>query len=115
MDKRRCQRLKIELPAMIKGIDEEIGSSIASTADLSGLGFRLSTKKQLDVGEEVLIQIRIDHQDLNLKTKVMWAERDNESHKEEFIAGLKIIDTSVHDESLFIKFFAKKLLASSTR
>jgi len=60
MEKRRCQRLKIQLPATIKGIDPEVGCSIASTADLSGLGFRISTKERLDVGQEVAVQICVD-------------------------------------------------------
>jgi len=43
----------------------------------------------------------------------MWAERDNESKDQEFLAGLKILDTPVHDESRFVKFFAKQLLKIS--
>jgi len=110
MDKRRCQRLKIQLPVTIKGVDKDIGHSIASTTDLSGLGFCISAKEQFDVGQEVLAQISVNNEDLNLKTKVMWTERDNESHDQKFLTGLKILDTSALDESKFIKFFAKQLL-----
>lgn len=115
MDKRRCQRLNIKLQATIKAIDQEAGLSIATTVDLSGLGFRIATKKELTVGQEISIQVSVDHQHINLRAKVMWIEKNNLSPEKDSVVGVKILDTPVHDESKFIKFFAKQLLESSRR
>jgi Tfp pilus assembly protein PilZ len=113
MEKRRCQRLKIKLPAMIKAIDQDAGLSIATTVDLSGLGFRIATKEDLSLGQEILVQICIEHQNINLKARVMWIEKNNIAPEKESLVGVKILDTSMHDESKFVQFFAKQLLESS--
>lgn len=111
MEKRRCQRLKIKMPAMIKAIDQDRGLSIATTVDLSGLGFRLITQEEFHLGQEILVQICIEHQNVNLRAKVMWIEKGKDDKGSTI--GVKILETPVHDEAKFIKYFAEQLLEIS--
>jgi Tfp pilus assembly protein PilZ len=80
---------------------------------LSGLGFRISTNEALVSGKEVFIRAHIASEVLNLKAKVMWINEMNVPGGEKYLAGIKILDTPIHDESKFIKFFAKQLLELS--
>ncbi len=119
-EKRRCQRLKIEIPVSIcansqGASDPEPNAqfSVATALDLSGLGFRILTNESLVSGKEIFIRAHLANEILNLKAKVMWIHENNSPDGEKYLAGIKILDTPVHDESKFIKFFAKQLLELS--
>jgi len=112
--------LKIEIPVSIcadsqGASDPEPNAqfSVATALDLSGLGFRILTNESLVSGKEIFIRAHLANEILNLKAKVMWIHENNSPDGEKYLAGIKILDTPVHDESKFIKFFAKQLLELS--
>lgn len=110
MEKRRCQRLSIELPATIEAIDGQGGLSLATTVDLSALGFRVFTDAELKTGQEIIMKISVDEKLLGLKSKVVWVTLTEVPGEKKYLVGIKILETPDRDELQFVKFFTKRLL-----
>lgn len=115
MEKRRCQRLSLELPATIQAIGPTAGLSKATTIDVSALGIRILIDEQLTVGQEVDLVLLIDGEKINLKVKVAWVEKAVAAAAGKYFAGVKILETPDRDELKFVKFFAKKLIECSKK
>jgi Tfp pilus assembly protein PilZ len=112
---RRCQRLSIELPATIEAIDGQGGFCVATTVDLSVLGFRIFTDAELKTSQEVAMKISIDGQMLNLRVKVAWATPTEVPGEKKYLVGVKILETPSQDELKFVKYFARELLEFSKK
>ncbi|MDP8264688.1 MAG: PilZ domain-containing protein [Candidatus Aceula lacicola] len=110
-DKRRCHRLRIELPVNFK-ISESTGKTALATAlDVSGLGLRISTKEKLNVEDIFPLQIKTpDNKKIKVEVKVMWVEELNVHGSKEYLAGVQIMDDMFFDEAAFVKFFANQIL-----
>ena len=115
MEKRRCQRLSIELPATIESIDGQGGLSVATTVDLSVLGFRIFTDAELRTGQEVAMKITVNEQMLSLRVKVAWVTQTEVPGEKKFLVGVKILETPSKDELIFVKYFAHELLEFSKK
>jgi len=110
-DKRRCHRLKVELPASFKASDEHKNLSIASTIDVSAIGICLISKEKLAVGQELPLHVTLpDDRRLTLNVKVIWVKEEIVSDINEYKMGIKINDGMKADEKKFVKFVAKEMI-----
>ncbi len=110
-DKRRCHRLKIELPVSLNLPEERSDLILSTTLDISGLGFQIVTRQKYQIGQEISAQIGVSPDEkIKVLTKVVRVEERRGENKGEYLVGLKLADHMPHDEARFLKYFTKKLL-----
>lgn len=106
LDKRRCHRLSIELPATFT-IQEETDVAIATTIDVSAKGIRMLTKEEVRRGQKLVIHVKLPEDgDITMHAEIVWVKRSDEA---EYQAGIKIDDSMPADEQKFVRFYAKQL------
>jgi len=112
-DKRRCHRLKIQLPACYRISDQNDDLAIGSTIDISAIGICLLSKEKLEVGQELPIQVTLPEDDkIVIHVKVIWVKEayDSSSPESEYKMGLKILEPLKGGESKLVRYYAKQLL-----
>lgn len=110
-DKRRCHRLRLELPVKFKTSEETGKTAMAIALDVSGLGLRISTTERMNVEDIFPLQIKTpDNKKIKVEVKVMWVEEVSVRGTKEYLAGVQIMNDMFFDESEFVKFFANQIL-----
>ena len=107
--------MSIELPATIEAIDGQGGLCVATTVDLSVLGFRIFTDANLKAGQVVAMKISVNDQMLSLQVKVAWVTPTEVPGEKKYLVGVKILETPAKDELIFVKYFAHELLEFSKK
>lgn len=77
----------------------------ADIVDISGGGLKLSTKKDIDFGEEIIVNIPFEKENMAIKGKII--RKQNE--KEKYIYGVKFLDIDVLTREKIIKFIFSKM------
>jgi hypothetical protein len=111
-EKRRCLRFRIELPASFQAYEGQKHISIGTTIDISAIGICLLTKEKMQEGLELPLRIGLPTgEKIVIYVKTMWVRESVTFGGREYRVGLKIVDPIKGDESKFIKFCAKQMLA----
>ena len=113
-DKRRCHRLKVELPVCFPSPLNNEEMVLAATMDISATGICLVTKEPLDVGQELAIQVELPTGEKPvIHVHVIRVEEMIEMVAlggfKEYKIGFKITGPVEEDESVFVKYYAEKL------
>ncbi|NFB56420.1 flagellar protein [Clostridium botulinum] len=77
----------------------------ADIVDISGGGLKLSAKKDIDFGEEIIVNIPFEKENMAVKGKII--RKQNE--KEKYIYGVKFLDIDVLAREKIIKFIFSKM------
>ncbi|EJO5346007.1 PilZ domain-containing protein [Clostridium botulinum] len=78
----------------------------ANIIDISGGGVKLSTKKEIDFGEEIIVNIPFDKKDNTVvKGKIIRKQKE----KENYIYGVKFLDIDALTREKIIKFIFSKM------
>ncbi len=110
-EKRTTHRLDINLPAFFEIPEAQDHITIATTLNISATGLRLLTKKRLEVGQELPLQINLSHeQTITIHVRVVWVKESYSNTTREYLMGIKIKDSMQADESKFVRFYAEKLM-----
>lgn len=110
LEKRRCHRFKIELPAWFKSSAADEEFSIGTTVDVSATGMCLVSKAKLKLNQDLLLQVKLPSEEiLFIKGKIVWVKDDFRGIIPEYRVGFRI-ETSNLDELKFVRFCAMKML-----
>lgn len=111
LEQRRCFRFKMELPAWFRNSRSQKDLSLATTLDVSATGMCLATREALEVGQEILMQVKLPPEDrVIIRTRVVWVREIAGTMVREYQVGLRLVEPMQYEEGKFVKFFAKKML-----
>lgn len=110
IERRRCLRFSIELPAWYrKPKSREFSDSV--TLDISATGICCVVKEEIPRGTELTMRIKLPPKEVILiNTKVIWVESLFGAGAQEYRIGVKIMEPIRFDEKKFVKFCAKIML-----
>ncbi|KRU25414.1 flagellar protein YcgR [Clostridium sporogenes] len=77
----------------------------ADIVDISGGGLKLCTKKDIDFGEEIIVNIPFEKENMAVKGKIIRKQNG----KEKYIYGVKFLDIDVLTREKIIKFIFSKM------
>ena len=111
-EKRRVLRFKLEVPAWFKNTKyKNKDLSIASTMNVSATGIALITREALEVGQQVLMQVKLPPDErVIVRAEVVWVRDITRTFIPEYQVGLRLVEPMQYEESKFVKFCAKKML-----
>ncbi|MFA5259960.1 MAG: PilZ domain-containing protein [Candidatus Omnitrophota bacterium] len=113
-DKRRCHRLKVELPVSFPSPQNKEEMVLAATMDISATGICLVTKEPLEIGQELAIQVELPTGQrpvihVNVIRVEEMIEMVSMGGYKEYKIGFKITGPVEEDESIFVRYYAEKL------
>ncbi|MCW6110387.1 flagellar brake protein [Clostridium sporogenes] len=77
----------------------------ADIVDISGGGLKLSTKKEIEFDEEIIVNIPFEKENIAVKGKIIRKQKENEK----YIYGVKFLDIDVLTREKIIKFIFSKM------
>ena len=77
----------------------------ADIVDISGGGLNLSTKKEIEFDEEIIVNIPFEKENIAVKGKIIRKQKENEK----YIYGVKFLDIDVLTREKIIKFIFSKM------
>ncbi len=113
-DKRRCHRLKVELPVSFPSPLNQEEIVLAATMDISATGICLVTKEPLEIGQELAVQVELPTGKrpvihvIVIRVEEMIGMEVMGGFKE-YKIGFKITGPVAEDESVFVRYYAEKL------
>jgi Tfp pilus assembly protein PilZ len=111
VDKRRCLRHKIEVPAWFKNTRYQKDLSLATTINISATGICLTTREPLEAGQEVLMQVKLPPDErVIINTRVVWIQEIMGLTVREYLVGLRLVEPMQFEEKKFVQFCARKML-----
>lgn len=113
-DKRRVQRLSMELPVSFREIGLPHEVSLGTTFDISATGLGIKTREMLAPGQELILTITLsDGRKLTMDVKVVWLRVVDFYTYADYAVGLRISEAMQRDEAAFVKFFVRELMKRS--
>ncbi len=111
-EKRRCFRFKLEVPAWFKNTRyQQKDLSIASTVNVSATGIALTTREPLEVGQQILMQVKLPPDErVIVRAEVVWVKDITRTFIPEYQVGLRLVEPMQYEEGKFVKFCAQKML-----
>ena len=73
--------------------------------DISGGGLKIYAKKDIEFGEEIIVNIPFDKENIAVKGKIIRKQKE----KEKYIYGVKFSDIDVLTREKIIKFIFSKM------
>ena len=108
-DRRRCNRVTIELPVTFKASPYQQHISIGITQNISATGLCFTSTDKLDRGQDVSVEIRIPPGvRVKLDTTVIWV-RDALTISGDYVIGVRMKEPVNDQARRFIQFCAKKM------
>jgi len=83
----------------------------ADIVDISGGGLKISTKKEIDFEEEIIVNIPFDNENIAIKGKIIRKQKE----KEKYTYGVKFLDIDVLTREKIIKFIFSKMRKQAHR
>lgn len=77
----------------------------ADIIDISGGGLKISTKKEIQFGEEIIVNVPFENENMAIKGRII--RKQNE--KEKYIYGVKFLNIDVKTREKIIRFIFSKM------
>lgn len=106
-ERRKYQRIKIELPAQCTIQGPPTISFPTSVIDIAPGGICFLTHDQIALGDQVEFEIELGKEKIKMKAKVAWCDQSKGS--EPGRAGVKITDVAKSDLDKLAQFYCQKL------
>lgn len=108
-ERRNWPRVNINLTGRYRVMSGQELFYQTTVVNLSAQGVCFLTKQPLEPFTEVELQLNMNgHEKITVTARVMWVSESKE--RNEFMAGVKIVESGKKDEEKFIRFYCRQIL-----